>query len=403
MAVYTVQSGDTLGRIATRFNTTVSELQRLNPQIANINEIFVGQRITVPDVGTPTPTQPPQTDSEAALRRRYQSTINAVLRNQGLSNADYSLRLVNGLLYILALPRTTFRRGTDVPIRLFKVNVTDDPIVLRYNTGQRFEIVVRRAADFVEVWRYSRGRNFIQRTGSVTVRPGQFAIYGYTWDQINNLGNLTNPGNFVLEFFNVAQGYRNEAIRITFTITAGVVPTPTPTPTPRPTPSPGQCTGENILRNPNFESWNNATSPRDWQATNIRRSTISFSGNYALEMGRIPGEVSILSQTIPVVGGSNNRVSFRVAEDVEGSLAGNFSFGVQVQFRNRAGTVVGVAPQGPYSPAIIEDERYELFTFTTGDVPGTAETAELVFTFNPRPTNQSRIRIDLAEFRCLSL
>ena len=60
-------------------------------------------------------------------------------------------------------------------------------------------------------------------------------------------------------------------------------------------------------------------------------------------------------------------------------------------------------PRGPTSPAIIEDERFELFTFTTGDVPGTAVTGELVFTFNPRATNSCRVRIDMAEVRCLSL
>lgn len=44
--IYTVRAGDTLGRIATKFNTTVAKLQTLN-HIANPNLIFVGQRIRV--------------------------------------------------------------------------------------------------------------------------------------------------------------------------------------------------------------------------------------------------------------------------------------------------------------------------------------------------------------------
>lgn len=395
MAVYIVQPGDTLSRIARRFNTTVAELQRLNPQIANINEIFVGQRITVPDTVTPTTTPTPAGQEE--LIRRYRSIIDAVLRNQGLTGAPFSVRLVGGLLYILVLNSSTYRLGEPVQIRLFKVNVTNRPIVLRYTTGQRFELVVRRAADNVEVWRYSRGRFFTQATATITIRPNQFAIYGFTWDQINNLGNQVNPGNFILEAFNVAQGFRDVPIRIGFRIERGVIPTPTPTVPPV------ECTGENLLRNPNFESWTSATQPRDWVATNVRRSTVAFTGRFAVEMGNIPNEPATLSQTFPIAPGSNNRVSFRVAEEVEGSRMGNFTFGVQVFFRNRAGTVVGVAPQGPFSPALIEDEVYELFTFTTGRVPATAVTAEQRFTFTPRTTNRSRIRIDSAEFRCLSL
>lgn len=45
---YTVQSGDTLSSIAQRFNTTVSALQRANPNITNTNQITVGQQILIP-------------------------------------------------------------------------------------------------------------------------------------------------------------------------------------------------------------------------------------------------------------------------------------------------------------------------------------------------------------------
>lgn len=44
---YTVKKGDTLSRIAMRFNTTVDELMKLNPQIKDPNLIYVGQRIRV--------------------------------------------------------------------------------------------------------------------------------------------------------------------------------------------------------------------------------------------------------------------------------------------------------------------------------------------------------------------
>jgi LysM repeat protein len=47
---YTVQPGDTLGRIAQRFNTTAAELTRLNG-LANPDAIKVGQKLRVPGTG----------------------------------------------------------------------------------------------------------------------------------------------------------------------------------------------------------------------------------------------------------------------------------------------------------------------------------------------------------------
>ena len=44
---YTVVSGDTLGKIAKRYNTTVANLMALNPQIVDANKIYVGQVIRI--------------------------------------------------------------------------------------------------------------------------------------------------------------------------------------------------------------------------------------------------------------------------------------------------------------------------------------------------------------------
>lgn len=45
---YTVQSGDSLGVIAARFNVTVEALEAANPQITDFNLIFPGQVISIP-------------------------------------------------------------------------------------------------------------------------------------------------------------------------------------------------------------------------------------------------------------------------------------------------------------------------------------------------------------------
>jgi LysM repeat protein len=49
---YTVVRGDTLFKIATRYGTTVAELLRLNPSITNASVIYVGQVIKLPGTGT---------------------------------------------------------------------------------------------------------------------------------------------------------------------------------------------------------------------------------------------------------------------------------------------------------------------------------------------------------------
>ena len=48
MATYTVKSGDTFGEIANQYGLSTSELQRINPQLRNINVIEVGDQIIVP-------------------------------------------------------------------------------------------------------------------------------------------------------------------------------------------------------------------------------------------------------------------------------------------------------------------------------------------------------------------
>lgn len=47
--VYTVRPGDTLFKIADRYNITVQELVRENPQIKNPDQLRVGQKICIPD------------------------------------------------------------------------------------------------------------------------------------------------------------------------------------------------------------------------------------------------------------------------------------------------------------------------------------------------------------------
>jgi lysozyme len=57
--IYIVNHGDTLRSLATMFNTTIETLLALNPGIANANLIYAGQRLNVPVSGSIPPTPPP--------------------------------------------------------------------------------------------------------------------------------------------------------------------------------------------------------------------------------------------------------------------------------------------------------------------------------------------------------
>ena len=75
--VYVVQRGDTLRKIAARFDTTVAELLRLNPQIKNANLIFVGQRITVPQAAGTYVVQ--RGDTLRKIANRFSTTVARLL------------------------------------------------------------------------------------------------------------------------------------------------------------------------------------------------------------------------------------------------------------------------------------------------------------------------------------
>ncbi|MFZ5641915.1 MAG: LysM peptidoglycan-binding domain-containing protein [Bacillota bacterium] len=58
--IYEVKSGDTLSKIARRFNTTVQAIMAANPQIKDPNVIFAGQEICIPGMQEPPPVPRPR-------------------------------------------------------------------------------------------------------------------------------------------------------------------------------------------------------------------------------------------------------------------------------------------------------------------------------------------------------
>jgi len=83
---YTVVSGDAFWKIAQKFNLTVDQLAKLNPQIKNINMIYVGDKIIVNATNTtataPAPTTPVPVVTSMKLYHGFGEAANYRVRGE---------------------------------------------------------------------------------------------------------------------------------------------------------------------------------------------------------------------------------------------------------------------------------------------------------------------------------
>jgi LysM repeat protein len=98
--VHIVQPGDTLFRIAMRYNANVYDIAEAN-HLLNLNRIYVGQALIIPGGGYPPPTYPtpvpPQPtiyivrpgDRLADIARLYNTTVQAISAANGILNPNY--------------------------------------------------------------------------------------------------------------------------------------------------------------------------------------------------------------------------------------------------------------------------------------------------------------------------
>lgn len=93
---YIVQSGDTLNRLASRFDTTVDRLLDLNSQITSANTIYEGQRLAVPKAGSGIPVTGgtevyvvARGDTLRKIAARFDTTVDELLDlNPGIANRN---------------------------------------------------------------------------------------------------------------------------------------------------------------------------------------------------------------------------------------------------------------------------------------------------------------------------
>ena len=97
--IYIVARGDTLRSLANRFGSTVDSIVASNPDITNPNVIYEGQRLTIySGPSTPPPTPPPASgqtyyvvrgDTLRIIASRFNTTVDAILRvNPQITNPN---------------------------------------------------------------------------------------------------------------------------------------------------------------------------------------------------------------------------------------------------------------------------------------------------------------------------
>jgi LysM repeat protein len=142
---YTVQQGDNLSDIATRFGTDIPTLLALNPSIDPATLIiYVGQKILVPPPNMQMPTAtavstlvPPGTlisytvlpgDSLGTIAVRFNSTVDAIVKENKLANAnDINAGDILKIPVNIATPVPTATVGTVYPTVIVATNTPLPP------------------------------------------------------------------------------------------------------------------------------------------------------------------------------------------------------------------------------------------------------------------------------------
>lgn len=94
--------------------------------------------------------------------------------------------VLSGLLILLALSQKIYQVGDTAVLTLFKLNLSQKPIRLNYNTGQRYDFKIIYPSGHT-LWMWSKNKSFIEALGSVDLDVGQSILYTETFTFPSNL------------------------------------------------------------------------------------------------------------------------------------------------------------------------------------------------------------------------
>lgn len=73
----------------------------------------------------------------------------------------------------LSAAKVVYSPGETISLRLMLFNGTQEELTLHFNTSQRYDFIVESVEGKREVWRWSKGRMFLQVLGEERVGPGR--------------------------------------------------------------------------------------------------------------------------------------------------------------------------------------------------------------------------------------
>ncbi len=95
--------------------------------------------------------------------------------------------------------KALYRRGNTITFTITLRNTSAQPQSLRFNSGQDFDLVARRAdaqPNAPEAWRWASDKMFAMNIREVSLRPGEEQIYTATWDQSGANGQPLPRGSY---------------------------------------------------------------------------------------------------------------------------------------------------------------------------------------------------------------
>lgn len=160
-------------------------------------------------------------------------------------------------------------------------------------------------------------------------------------------------------------------------------------------PPPETIPGRELVANAGLEDWINATTPAIWSASNVARSDAAHSGQFAALLGSNVTNPAALSQRLdPTVvrPGLQYTLCFWARIFTPQTIGGtpNFALTAQLAFYDEAGNRIGTAPVNVAGLTT----NYVQFCSNATTPPNGTSFAQVEFSFQPGPNNNSGVLID---------
>lgn len=101
----------------------------------------------------------------------------------------------DGLVFELETDRRVYAPGEPIRATLRVRSEAPDEVVLRFGTGQRYDLAIGREGS--AVWRWSEGMFFIQVLGEERLAPGEELVYSEAYEGRLEPGAYTVRGSLV--------------------------------------------------------------------------------------------------------------------------------------------------------------------------------------------------------------